>query len=66
MQHNADYVSAAEQGGFLYNKPHIFHAAAVLRAGGNYINPRRVNAAVPQNIRKLCDVLFYTVKCPCK
>ena len=43
LQHNADYVSAAEFGGcfcfFRLNyQPHILHTVAVSRSGGDNIN----------------------------
>lgn len=47
---------------FLYYQVQILHAAAVFRAGGYNIYPRGVYAAVPQNIGKLCKVLFDLIK----
>ena len=47
---------------FLYYQVQILHAAAVFRAGGYNIYPRGVYAAVPQNIGKLCKVLFDFIK----
>ena len=41
---------------------HIFHAAAVLGAGGDDINSCGVDAAVTENVGKLDDVLFDAVK----
>lgn len=41
---------------------HIFHAAAVLGAGGDDINSCGVDVAVTENVGKLDDVLFDAVK----
>ena len=51
---------------FLKNKPNIFHFFAVFRAGGNNINSCCVDTAVAENIRKLCNIFFNTIKCACK
>ena len=51
---------------FLYYQVQILHAAAVFRAGGYNIYPRGVYAAVPQNIGKLCKILFDFIKQPGK
>ena len=50
----------------LNNQVHIFHSSAVFRAGGNDINSCCVNTAVTQNVGKLCNIFFNTVKCACK
>ena len=60
-------VSAAEFGGcfcfFRLNyQPHILHTVAVSRSGGDNINSGRVDAAVTENIRKLGNILFNSVK----
>ena len=61
---------AADFGDFfifmLNNQVHIFHSSAVFRAGGNDINSCCVNTAVTQNVGKLCNIFFNTVKCACK
>lgn len=61
---------AADFGGFfifmLNYQVHIFHSFAVFRAGGNDINSSCVDTAVTENIRKLCNIFFNTVKCACK
>ena len=61
---------AADFGGFfifrLNNQVHIFHSFAVFRAGGNNINSGRIDTAVTENIRKLCNIFFNPVKCACK
>ena len=44
----------------------MLHSTAVLRAGGNNIDPRCVNAAVSENIGELGNVLFQRVKHACK
>lgn len=55
---------AASNSGFLYYQPHPLHSPSVLAAGGDNVNPSSVYAAVPQNVRKLCDVLLNAVKSP--
>ena len=66
-QHNADYVASRRiRWLFLYDQVHIFHSFAVFRAGGNDINSCCVNTAVTQNVGKLCNIFFNTVKCACK
>ena len=52
--------------GILYQQMHTFHISAVFRTGRNYVNPRGIYAAVTENIRKFCNVLFHTVKDPCE
>ena len=47
---------------FLYDKTHAFHFATVLDARRNDIDARRVDACMSENIRKLGNVLFETVK----
>ena len=47
---------------FLYNKPHILHLATVLGAGGDDVDPRRVDTAVTENVGKFCYVLLNSVK----
>lgn len=41
----------------------MFHSSAVLAAGGNDIDSGCVDAAVAENVRQLCNVLFNPVKC---
>ena len=43
-----------------------FYFSAVLRASGHDIDAGGVNAAVTQDIGKLCDVLFDAVESPSK
>ena len=62
IQHNADYVLAAESGGFLYYQPHILHTLTVFVAGGDNINSCGVDAAVTKNICELCNILFDTIE----
>lgn len=61
---------AADFGGFfifmLNYQVHIFHSFAVFRAGGNDINSSCVDTAVTENIGKLCNIFFNTVKCSCE
>ena len=47
---------------FLYNQPHLFHTLTVLCAGRNDIDSRRVYTAVTENIGKLSNILFDSVK----
>lgn len=49
---------------FLYDQSHIFHPLTVFCAGGDDIDAGRIDAAVPENIRKLGDVLFDAVEYP--
>ena len=76
ISHNADYVArftisewvsffCAQNWDSDY-KAHIFHLAFVLCSGGYDIYPRGGYIAVTENIRKLGDILFQTVKGPCK
>ena len=66
-QHNADYVASRRiRWLFLYDQVHIFHSSAVFCAGGNDINSSCVDTAVTQNVGKLCNIFFNTVKCACK
>ena len=70
LQHNADYVSAAKFGGcfcfFRLNyQPHILHTVAVSRSGGDNINSCGVYAWMTENICKLGNILFNSVKHPC-
>ena len=65
LQHNANYVLSGSAALFyLHYQPHVFHFSAVLRAGGDDIDARGIDAAVAEDIRKLCDVLFQSVKRP--
>ena len=65
LQHNANYVLSGSAALFyLHYQPHVFHFSAVLRAGGDDIDARGIDAAVAEDIRKLCDVLFQPVKRP--
>ena len=61
---------AADFGGFfifmLNNQVHIFHSFAVFSASGNNINSGRIDTAVTENVGKLCNIFFNTVKCACK
>ena len=43
-----------------------FHTASVLIACGGDIYSRRINAAMTEDIRKLCYILFYSVEGSCK
>ena len=45
---------------------HVFHAFAVLAAGGNDIDPCGVDTAVAENVGKLCKILFDPVKHACE
>ena len=47
---------------FLHHKSQPFYLASVFAAGGHDIYAGGVNAAVPQNIRKLGNVLFNAIK----
>ena len=47
---------------FLYNQTHTFHALTVFCAGRDNIDSCRIDAAVPENIGELGDVLFDTVE----
>ena len=40
----------------------MFHSFTVLAAGGNDIDSGCVDAAVAENVRQLCNVLFNAVK----
>lgn len=61
---------AADFGGFfifmLNYQVHIFHSSAVFRTGGNDINSSCVDTAVTQNVGKLRNIFFDTVKCACE
>ena len=50
----------------LSKQTQLFHLMAVLCAGGHDVDARRVDAAVTENIRQLCNVFFHTIKCPGK
>ena len=45
---------------------HVFHAFAVLAAGGNDIDPCGVDTAVAENVGKLCKILFDPIKHSCE
>ena len=47
---------------FLYDKPQPFDFAAVFGAGGHDIDSCGVDAAVPQNVGKLGNVLFDAIE----
>ena len=53
---------------FLWGKhqPKPLDHPPVFRAGGDDIDPRGVDGAVPQNVRQLRDILLHAVKCPGK
>ena len=51
---------------FLQNQMHIFHPTLMLPAGGNDINTRGIDAAMPQNVCQLGDIPFHAVKGSCK
>lgn len=61
---------AADFGGFfiftLNYQVHVFHFFAMFRTGGNDINSSCVDTAVAENVGKLCNIFFNTVKCACK
>ena len=42
------------------------HPTAVFCAGGHDVDTCCIDAAVTENIRKLCNVFFHTIKCPGK
>lgn len=48
--------------GFLYNQPHMLHAPAVLDAGADDIDPRRVDTAVTENVSEFRDVFLDPVE----
>lgn len=70
LQHNAVSVAAADFGGFfvfmLDYQPHPLHPLTMFKAGGDYVDSRRVDAAVAEDVCQLYDVLFYAVEHPCK
>lgn len=66
LQHNMDYVAAADLGRFLYYQPHPLHPPAVFRTGADDIDAGGVDTAVAENIRQLCNVFFNSVKHPCE
>lgn len=53
MQQNPYSVAAVGNGCFLFDQAHSLHAAAVLRARGDDIKPRRVDAAVAKQVGQL-------------
>ena len=40
----------------------MLHFALVFHAAGNDVDPRGVDACMSEEICKLCDILFYSVK----
>ena len=58
--HNSNYVV------FLYHQPQPLDLSAVLGAGGYNIDPGGINAAVPQDIRQLCNILLNAIEGPGK
>lgn len=61
-QHNGNYVVFI----CLNYKAQSFDFSPVFRTGGHDINPRGINAAVPQDVRQLGDVFLNAVKGPGK
>ena len=47
---------------FSYYKPHLFHPSTMFCAGGNNIDPCRVDTAMTENVGKLGNVFFNAVK----
>ena len=66
MQHNQVYVLTAVIGGLLYNEMHVFHTSTMLVASSHNIYPCGIDTAVTENIGKLGDILFDTVKGVCE
>ena len=77
LQHNVDYVVAADFGGYfsirqsrhsakLYYQPHIFYTLTVFVTGSDNINSCGVDTTVTENICELSNVLFDAVKCSCE
>ena len=63
IQHNVDYViTAISVAVFLYDQPHIFHMLSMFVAGSDNINAGGVDTTVTENIGKLGNILFNTVK----
>ena len=50
----------------LYNQPEFLNFASVFAARSHDINSGGIDAAVTQNIRQLCNVLFQSIECPGK
>lgn len=77
LQHNVDYVVAADFGGYfsirqsrhsakLYYQPHIFHTLTVFVTGSDNINSCGIDTAMTENISEFGNVLFYAVECSCE
>ena len=45
-----------------HHKAHVFEPLPMLRAGGNNINTRGVDAAVAEDVGELRNILFHAVK----
>ena len=61
-EHNSNYVVFL----FLYHQSQTLDLSAVLGAGGHNVDPGGINAAVPQNICQLRNILLNAVKSPGK
>ena len=49
---------------FLYHETKTFNFLTIFLSGGHDIDARSVDAAVPQDIRKLSNIFLDAVKCP--
>ena len=47
----------------LYHQPQLLNLFAMFRAGRHDINTGCINAAMPQNIRQLRNILFNSIEC---
>ena len=57
--HNKNYVGLIF---CLHHQPQPLNLFPMFRAGGHNINTGRINAAVAQNVRQFCNVLFNSVE----
>lgn len=48
------------------NQSKLFYLFTVLRSGAHKVYSCRINTAVPENVGKLCNVFFGSVKKPCE
>lgn len=60
--HNSNYVEFY----FLHHQPQPLNLSAVFGAGGHYIDPGCVNAAVPQDVRQFRNILLNAIESPGK
>lgn len=60
--HNSNYVVFLR----LNHQAKPLDFPAVFRSGGHNIDPRCINAAVPQNICQLCDIFLNAIESPGK